>query len=137
MKRFWNKVNKSGSCWLWTGACPQRYGVFGFMKKNILAHRMSWILTYGEVPDGMKVLHKCDNTKCVNPEHLWLGTQKDNIQDMINKKRGLVGEKNGSSKLSDKETEEIKIKYKAGTKAKILAGEYGVCRQNIERIGKF
>ncbi len=89
MDRFWNKVNKTDTCWLWTASKFKNkgYGQFGFNGKNTQAHRVAWTITYGEIPKGMYVCHSCDNQSCVRPEHLFLGTPKDNVQDCINKKR--------------------------------------------------
>lgn len=86
--RFWVKVNKTDTCWLWT-AClfTCGYGAFGLGGKQYPSHRIAYMFTYGEIPDGLKVCHACDVRNCVRPDHLWLGTQKDNIQDCIAKGR--------------------------------------------------
>jgi hypothetical protein len=91
MDRFWSKVDvrTDDECWEWQAAKQyQGYGIFRFDNGVRLAHRISWLLTNTEIPKGMVVMHKCDNTPCVNPKHLCLGTQKDNIQDMKTKGRG-------------------------------------------------
>jgi hypothetical protein len=92
-ERFWKKVNKTEDCWLWLGHL-QRYGRFkpqGIRNSpQVLAHRYSYELHFGPIPIGMNVLHKCDNPACVNPDHLFLGTQKDNVIDMMNKGRGSI-----------------------------------------------
>jgi hypothetical protein len=94
---FWMKVKKSNDCWLWTAAKTDKgYGVLGYLNdngKNITdkAHRISWRLHYGEIPDGLCVLHKCDVSGCVNPKHLFLGTKSDNNRDMFKKKRNRSG----------------------------------------------
>jgi hypothetical protein len=90
--RFWLKVEKTSHCWEWTGYLnPRGYGNFncsaGRPSKTILSHRFSWIVTNGPIPIGLGVLHRCDNPKCVNPSHLFLGTQKDNSLDMVQKGR--------------------------------------------------
>lgn len=99
--RFWGKVNKNGPimpnmttpCWEWT-KCRNNwnYGVTSFGKGRTLGtHKLAWILTNGEVPEGYLVLHKCDNPPCCNPEHLFIGTQSDNVRDAITKGRwGVV-----------------------------------------------
>lgn len=87
--RFWAKVDGDGDCWLWTGYLMRKnYGQYRSPAgKTILAHRMAWELTYGSVPDDLCVLHACDEPRCVRPDHLFLGTLKDNSRDMANKGR--------------------------------------------------
>lgn len=82
------KLNKNG-CWEWIKSRHHgnRYGIFRFGKKTITAHRMSWIIHFNKIPKGMCVLHKCDNVLCVNPEHLFIGTQLENIKDRHHKGR--------------------------------------------------
>lgn len=95
-KRFWAKVNKTDRCWLWTGAGGEKgHGVFSWDGRQGGAHRFSWELHKGPIPDGLHVLHNCpdgDNPACVNPAHLWLGTIADNNRDMFAKGRGAVGD---------------------------------------------
>lgn len=87
-ERFWEKVKKTSECWLWTAAVDRKgYGRIGLGPDLLGAHRYSWELAYGPIPDGMAVLHHCDNPLCVRPEHLWLGTIADNNRDMIKKGR--------------------------------------------------
>lgn len=86
--RFWSKVDKSGDCWLWTGAISNRYGNFGVRAgKTERAHRVAWLLTFGPIPTGGHVLHRCDNTLCVTPRHLFIGDQAANVADMVAKGR--------------------------------------------------
>ena len=98
--RFWKKVNKKAgnSCWEWTGATNRNggYGQIGVRGKIIRAHRLSWVWVNNKIPKDMHVLHKCDNRVCVNPDHLFLGTQKDNMQDCVRKGR-FAGNNNNNT----------------------------------------
>lgn len=87
--RFWAKVDISGDCWLWSGAiyAESGYGRLSFQRKALGAHRVAWQLVNGPIPDGMLVCHRCDNPPCVRADHLFLGTQSDNIADMWAKGR--------------------------------------------------
>ena len=87
--RFWRKVDKSGECWLWQGAtyCRMHYGCLGIGGRTTRAHRFSWELHNGPIPDGLCVLHRCDVPRCVNPDHLFLGTKLDNMKDRTAKGR--------------------------------------------------
>lgn len=100
-ERFWNLVEKTDSCWLWKGSkVPKGYGTFRFNNKNYRAHRVSWQLAHGPIGDNeICVLHKCDNPNCVRPDHLFLGTNKDNTNDMLLKGREARGERNGHARL--------------------------------------
>ena len=107
-ERFWAKVDKRGDndCWNWVGGLTTHgYGSInkGFWHGgNVSAPRISWILHYGEIPKGLWVLHKCDNRKCVNPKHLYLGTAADNAKDRVLRGRegNRKGERNGRAKLN-------------------------------------
>ena len=113
MDRFWSNINKETEkgCWEWTGGLNfSGYGRIYYDKKRVFAHRFSYELHYGKFDTNLVVMHICDNTKCVNPEHLRLGTQADNVYDMVNKNRHvkLKGSDNGFCKLNDEEVKEIK-----------------------------
>jgi hypothetical protein len=93
--RFWSKVNKTETCWLWQAQFNNKgYGCFSYYSKklgrksvNMYAHRVAWTLTHGEITDGLEVLHRCDTPSCVNPGHLRLGTHADNMRDASTKGR--------------------------------------------------
>jgi hypothetical protein len=97
-----SKIIVANTCWIWTGQLhPRGYGITGYRKTKILTHRLSYLLFNGNIPYGMYVCHTCDNRRCINPEHLWLGNQKDNMKDMIIKDRHVRGERAFFSKLKD------------------------------------
>src|SRR5882672_8799966 len=96
-ERFWSFVEKCPGCWLWTGgtAGKMHHGVFGVRDpegkmRTTYAHRFSWEIHKGPIPSGMWVLHRCDVPRCVRPDHLFLGTQQDNMDDMIRKGRKAI-----------------------------------------------
>lgn len=136
--RFWEKVDKSGECWLWIGAksSPWLYGnllISG--RKYRLAHRISWELTYGSIPDGLCVLHHCDNPSCVRPSHLWLGTQLDNSKDCIAKGRDRRGEQHPMAKLTEGQVIEIyRVHMDEGLSHRALASRFGVSPSCINDV---
>lgn len=116
--RFWSKVSipeNKEYCWVWIANKDDKgYGKFHHNETMMKAHRVSWILHYGDIPDGMCVCHTCDNRDCVNPNHLWLGTHQDNMKDRTQKKRSnfnIRGDKNHSAKYTQEQIENI-IKLK-------------------------
>lgn len=138
--RFWAKVDKNGPipercpelgpCWPWTAYCDGngrgRVGVDGRADK---ASRVSWHLTFGEIPDGMSVLHKCDNPPCVRPDHLFLGTQTENMRDMVVKQRNAFGVRNGRAKLNEAAVRHIRSVMGE------LAQRYGVTVGAVAGVG--
>jgi hypothetical protein len=81
--RFWAKVHKTESCWFWIGGASHSYGTILYQGKRTKAHRISWMLAFGKPPAELDVLHRCDNPRCVNPDHLFLGTALDNMRDSV------------------------------------------------------
>jgi hypothetical protein len=127
-------------CWLWTGHKHYLgYGLLNRKGKVWKAHRWSWTIFNGVIPDGMLILHKCDVRNCVNPNHLFLGNQKDNMMDMAKKGRGvypcLKGEKNAMSKLTLEKVKEIRKTYSINKETmKTIAERYKVSPMTINRV---
>jgi hypothetical protein len=137
-ERFWEKVEKTASCWLWNGyRNPGGYGQVNIGSRGDgmrLAHRVSWELHYGTIPEDMNVLHRCDTPSCVNPSHLFLGTDADNVADMMNKGRGCTGERNGHAKLTADDVRAIRYMVDSGESYRAVAMQYGVSPSSIYGI---
>lgn len=134
--RFWSKVEKSPTCWLWIGTLDTcGYGSFSYENKMVGAHRMSWFLRYGVWP-VLCVLHRCDTPRCVRPRHLFLGTDLDNVHDRDSKGRQVTlrGSKSAISKLTEKEVLRIRHERATGETLQTLATRYGVVFSNISMI---
>lgn len=137
VERFWAKVDTGGDCWLWTGATYYNgYGVFNIESRNHTAHRAAWILFRGPVPDGILVLHHCDNPPCVRPDHLFLGTPKENTQDMVSKGRSTAGERHRLAKLSVENVLEIRSLHRDGMVQRRIAERFEVSYATINLIVK-
>lgn len=129
-------VTESG-CWLWLNSLTSSgYGKIYYEGKLWLAHRVSYLIYKGKIPKGNVVMHRCDNKLCVNPEHLLLGTHKDNTHDMMNKGRGnLSGEFNSNNKLTKKDVLEIKDLLRCSLfNQGIVANFYNVTSGTISAI---
>ncbi len=117
-----HKIPETG-CWLWDGYLNKHgYGHFRSFNKKILAHRASYQVYYGEIPEGLLVCHKCDTPACVNPDHLFLGTHKDNSLDALRKDRIARGAYNGKTKLTEEAVIDIRT---SSLSRKELAEKYG------------
>lgn len=147
-ERFWERVNKTDTCWVWTG--NTNYSGYGIIKHNgkmWRAHRLSYLLANGICPDNLFVCHKCDNPPCIRPDHLFLGTNADNVRDMINKGRNRTcsyekkcatiphGEDSPNAKLTEADVRDIRARCKPGQWVmRKIAKEYNVHRITIQKI---
>jgi hypothetical protein len=133
--RFWSRVKIIKNCWEWTGSRHrQGYGRVGYLgNRAAYTHRVSYQLVNGKIKKGLNVLHRCDNPPCVNPDHLFLGTQSDNAYDMFSKNRGnrARGEKNSKARLIDSQVR--RVKYGSEPLAS-LAREFSVTYQTLHYI---
>lgn len=139
-ERFWPKVAfiPEHACWEWTASTTTfGYGQIYCGYRNLKSSQASWILHFGDIPNGLCILHRCDNTACVNPDHLFLGTQADNLADMARKGRATLD----NAKLTWEQVMEIRASYIPGTgradrgNGKELSIKYGVQMRQISRIG--
>ena|SRR3990167_1266743 len=136
-KRFWRRVTKTPSCWKWDR--PSKGTGYGQIAlhhtKMSSAHRVSWRLAFGPIPQGQWVLHKCDVRHCVNPKHLFLGSPKDNSNDALNKQRLCMGSRQWNSKLTEAKVATIRRLYRSGLRTQVeLAKQFGVIQGNISHI---
>lgn len=139
--RFWSYVNRTNSCWLWTGTRGKsslRYGQFGYRieprkQRTTSAHRFAWTLANGPIPPGAHVLHRCDNPICVNPDHLFLGDQDANMKDAAAKGR-LHAPRPNRRKLTDADVAEILRLSQSGVKGVALAERFGVTKACISQL---
>ena len=142
LQRLMNHIDGTpkNQCWEWQGSRGKAsHGQTWAYSKHILAHRLSYLLHKGPIPEGLLVCHSCDNPPCINPKHLFLGTFQDNIDDMMKKGRhakikGLRGSTNGNSKLNNKQVKAIKKKLKDGVTILKLAKEFKVSRMLLYYI---
>lgn len=128
---------KENGCWEWQKARHrQGYGHFAYKRKVCLAHRMSWILHNGPIDDSILVLHKCDNPPCCNPDHLFLGTDKDNFIDAVSKGRikRCKGEQHYYSKLTENDVLKIRQMASEGMLHEVIASEFNISKKYVSSI---
>lgn len=132
------KTKRVGDCWIWDATVDSwGYGITDFKRERWKAHRLFYTWFRGPIPDGMLVCHKCDTPSCVNPDHLFLGTPKDNMDDMLAKGRGNPdaqfkrGEQNSRTILTPDKVLKIREDYAAGRKQKEIAGELGISHKTV------
>ena len=136
LRRFWIKVDQKGEddCWLWTSATAGRgYGVISWKSKPVYAHRLSYQFAYGD-PGDLEVLHKCDTPSCVNPRHLFTGTQQDNMDDKTKKGRTLAGDKHPMAKLSSEDVDRLCSLREDGKTINAIKREFHISYAQIYRI---
>lgn len=151
IERFWKFVNMTDGCWLWTGLVGKDgYGRIrpGTGTKKVRTDRFSYELHRGPIPEGMFVLHTCDIRPCVNPAHLFLGTSRDNIDDMVTKGRSLKGrdpfskcqeqrvrgERHGQAKLTAEQVVEIRRRRANGEICRSIAEAFGLSKKTVQYI---
>lgn len=134
-ERFWEKVDKSGECWLWTAAMLKTgYGSIRVNGKGERAHRVAYELEIGPIPHGMLLRHSCDNPKCVNPAHLIVGTKRENTQDALDRGQHLTGERDPKCKLSKDAVLTIRIAANNGVPGAFLAKQFGISESHVSGI---
>lgn len=141
IERFWSKVARGqgpDDCWEWTACVVRGYGQFhaGNGRGMVMAHRFSYEMSSGPIPTGLLVCHHCDNRICVRPSHLFLGTHKDNYEDARRKDRHSAGERNGFSKLTERDVDEIHRLLGLGLAKAEIGRRFGVTGTAIYWIEK-
>lgn len=136
---FLSKFTQGEGCWLWKGATNGGgYGTYGMAN----AHRIAYIHFVEPIPEGMHVLHRCDNPPCVNPDHLFLGTRKDNMQDAKSKNRMVMppryeGSQHPESKLQERDVIAMRSEYAEGMAKRALARKYGINKKTVKGIVEY
>jgi hypothetical protein len=137
-ERFWSKVEMGMDCWVWTGAATNAgYGLLGRgagVRSNVLAHRLSWEIHFGAILPRLEVCHHCDNPRCVNPAHLFVGTHKENFADASRKGRMSRGESHYKSKFKEADVIEIRRRGAAGETEESIADLFDVSRTAIHKV---
>jgi len=137
LETFWDHVDKTPYCWNWRRATDEQgYGTLRVRGKKDRAHRVAYVLTYGEIPPGLYVMHDCDNPRCVRPDHLFLGTSLDNNRDMWAKGRARpTGTPERTwCKLDDEQAKAVVARVRAGESQTAVARSVGVSQQLVSRL---
>ncbi len=133
--KFWARVEKTDGCWIWTGTVTEYgYGTIGSGRKSpaqVRAHRVAYELFKGPIQNGLHVCHTCDNRRCVNPDHLFLGTIADNTADMVAKRRHSFGERHSRARLSPDDVSAIRAASGSATE---VAAKFGIKRCTVCNI---
>lgn len=134
--RFMSYIRPDGECWVWTGSTLGGYGRIRVNGVTLAAHRFSYELHIGPIPDGLEVCHSCDNPQCASPAHLFIGTHLENMRDSVAKKRQVRGEKCGSAKLTDDDVRKIRVDNRTLRK---IASDFGVSDSTVFQVkaGKY
>lgn len=142
-EKFWAKLEiKDNGCWEWPGPYQTRHPDYPYGKvhlswrtqESVAAHRLAWEIVHGPIPDGLIVRHSCDNPKCCNPQHLLIGTCKDNSQDMVTRNRQMKGNRHFRAKLREEYIADIRERLLAGESQQSIADDYGVCQVTISSV---
>jgi hypothetical protein len=138
-ERFWKFVQKTDTCWIWIGyTSAKAYGQFQVNGRPVRAHRFSWEMSFGSISEGMVVCHRCDNPSCVRPEHLFLGTQNENVQDQMRKGRrtnhAAPGEQHHGSKLTEGQVAELRQARLEGRSTNGLAARFGISERHARAV---
>lgn len=148
-ERFWPRVQRTEGCWFWTGYInAYGYGRFSIRRRTYMAHRVSYELTYGAIPDGLDVCHHCDNRPCVRPDHLFVGTRADNLNDMYQKGRRSIGSRHSAAligrvprgeghyrhKITEEQVRIIKSESAAGVTRAALARRFNITRTAVIKV---
>lgn len=141
-EKFWSRVQKTNSCWLWEGRLTKAgYGQISHRGTPIYTHRLSWEIHKGSIPKKMEVCHHCDNPACVNPDHLFIGSHRDNMHDMLSKNRGSTagladqrGEKHPGAKITEDIVRAIRQRLRSKESHSSIAKDLGISRPTVTAI---
>jgi hypothetical protein len=134
-ERIMARVEVVGECWLWRGyTLSTGYGQITYKGRKVLLHRAMYEVANGPIPPGLDVCHSCDNPPCVRPEHLWLGTAKDNVRDCIEKGRWLNGEANPQAVMTEDNVREIRARMAGGQRLYEIARGMGLRASSVRNV---